>query len=123
MAQTTAERRRAQRQVARKLRTGERILPREITSKARKVAGERKDLLNQVDKFKKLHYGTNPKWTDKGARYSTRINPDTGQRWTLDELRQIWAGMQRATQAQIDAYDWQDVFEENEDLTSALYYH
>lgn len=123
MAQTAAERRRAQRQVARKLRTGERILPEEITRKARAVAGKRKDLLNQIDAFKKTNYGTRPKWSDKAERYSTRINPDTGQRWTLDELEQIWAGMQRATQAQIDAYDWENVFEENEDLTSALYYH
>jgi len=123
MAQTASERRKAQRQIARKLKTGERILPREITSKAKKVAGRRKDLLNQIDKFKTDHYGNRPKWSAKSAKYSTRINPDTGERWTLDELEEIWKGMQHATDDEIDSWGWEDVFEEKEDLTSALYYH
>jgi hypothetical protein len=123
MAQTAAERRKAQRQVARKLKTGERILPREITGKARAVAGERKNLLNQIDKFKKDHYGNRPKWSEKSARLSTRINAETGERWTVEQLREIWKNMQAATGDQVDSWAWHDIFEETEDYASALYYH
>jgi hypothetical protein len=123
MAQTAAQRRKAQREVARKLKTGERILPKEITSKAKAVAGERKDLLNQIDKFKQQAYAGNPRWDEKGSKKASRINARTGKRWSLDELREIWNGIQNASKAQAENWDWQDIFEENEDYASALYYH
>jgi len=123
MAQTAAQRRKAQREVARKLKTGERILPKEITSKAKAVAGERKDLLNQIDKFKQQTYGSNPRWDEKGSKKATRINGRTGERWSVNELREIWDGIQNASKAQAESWDWEDIFEENEDYASALYYH
>jgi hypothetical protein len=123
MAQTAAQRRKAQREVARKLKTGERILPKEITSKAKAVTGERKDLLNQIDNFKQQAYGSNPRWDEKGSKKASRINARTGERWSLDELREIWNGIQNASKAQAESWDWEDIFEENEDYASALYYH
>jgi len=123
MAQTAQQRRKAQREIARKLKTHQRILPEEFTRKAKAVAGEKKDLFNQIDAWKQQHYGTRPKWNEKTSKKTTRINGGTGKPWTTEELRKILAGIQGASQGQADAWDWEDAFEENEDYASALYYH
>jgi len=127
MAQTAAQRRKAQREIARKLRAHEPILPKQITARAKAVAGKRKDLLNQIDAWKKKHFGTRPKWSEKGAKYSTRINAKTGERWTTDELEEIWQDLKDADPDDIDRdivfWRWDNIFEENEDYSSALYYH
>jgi len=126
MAQTAAQRRKAQREVARKLKIHERILPKEITSKAKAVAGRRKDLLNQIDAWKQRHYGNRPKWNEKGSKKASRINGRTGKPWTLDELEEIWETIEEASERDIVFWRWDEIFEENEqdqDYTSALYYH
>jgi hypothetical protein len=83
------KRRQAQRQLAKDLRAGKPILPTKITSRAKSVSSENRNLVNQIQAIKQRAFGDRPKWNAKQSRRAIIADDKTGRARSNAELRKI----------------------------------
>lgn len=112
-------RRSAQRKLARDLKAGNPILPKEITSKAKSVVSERKSLVKQIYDIKQNAFGDRPKWNAKNALKAINIHDKTGKLRSVSDLRHILNTLRNAATPD-SVFSDEDI---DDDVISALHYH
>jgi hypothetical protein len=128
MAQAAAERRSAQRKIAKEIKTGT-FKPSPIGKKARDAAKaylqEKSELIKTIREYKNQVYGGTAKFNQRRSDKNVRINPKTGKERFIEELRVIAYTCERITEDNDrDNFYWQwdNIFEDAE-YESAFYYH
>jgi|SRR5579862_6850675 len=118
-----AERRAAQRRLAKEIRSGT-FKPSDIGAKARRAARERKpQILVDVQDLKRQEFGDRIKWNEGRANKYVQVSPETGKDRTIAELLhvksaiQAWISLQRPD----DWFGLADIT--GGELESSLYYH
>jgi hypothetical protein len=117
---TAAERRAAQRRLARDLREGRQILPPSTTKKARAVVSDRKsELVNRIARAKRLLHSGQEGFS--GASSRKHITHDKqGNARSLDDIRNLAGIYTRAIED--DDYDFHEDLVEI-DMEDADWYH
>jgi hypothetical protein len=124
MAQTASERRAAQRQLAKEIKSGT-YKPSKIGAKARDAAkdyrAEKTQIVNMIREYKNREYGSHPRFNQKRSDKSARVNPQTGKDWTIGELREIRRDINIAIAEQLDYAGLHDLDHDYDD--SPFFYH
>ena len=114
MAQSPAERRAAQRKIAKQIKTGT-YEKTSIGRKAREIATrDRERIVADVNKLKRARFSGQPKWSTNGSNRATRRHADGSIR-TITELKQL----KKALLAHKN-YDDDDL---EDGVADGLYYH
>lgn len=124
MAQTAAERRSAQRRLAREIKTGT-YKPSAIGEKSRQLSGERTRLINKIAAFKYDLYHLRPKFNKKRSFHTVGANPETGRRRDIEELRDLARIVDESLENDRDPLHWQhdEIFADTEFDDNSFYYH
>lgn len=126
MAQTAAERRQAQRVLAKQIKTNT-YQPSAIGKKARETAqkyrDEKKRIIALIRWFKNKKWGSRPRFHQRRSDLYARVNPETGREWTIEQLRDIQKMINENVLSPYDR-DWHTLAAMvTEDERSSLFYH
>ena len=123
MAQTPAERRAAQRQLAKDLkarREGKKveILPKSITHAAR----TKEQIIHDIQKAKNERFASNPRFNQRRSDKAVRMDPESKQPRTINQLRKIDKVLRDAKRTDDYSAIYYNLAADEDDLESALYY-
>ena|ERR1700722_8398225 len=117
MAQTPAERRKAQRALARDLKAHKKILPESITRAAR----TRGQVVRDIQRFKNERFGARPAFNQRRSDKNVKFDTDGNER-SIETLRKIERVLARARMEDDYSAIYFDLAADETDLESALYY-
>lgn len=123
MAQTPAERRKAQRKLAKQVKEGT-YEPSRIGEKAREKAREYRQaktaFISYIRAYKDQEYGYREKFSQQRSDQVVRFDPGTGKERKIEQLRRIADHVEQLAEDELDF--WMEV-DLDTDYESAFYYH